>query len=51
MRLSHLDDRGRPRMVAVGAKPESERAAVAEGAVRMSPEAFEVVAAAFDETA
>jgi cyclic pyranopterin phosphate synthase len=32
-------------MVDVGAKPESERTAVAEGAVRMSPEAFEVVAA------
>ncbi len=45
MKLSHLDDRGRPRMVDVGAKPESERTAVAEGAVRMSPEAFEVVAA------
>lgn len=45
MKLSHLDDRGRPRMVDVGAKPESERTAVAEGAVRMSPEAFELVAA------
>ena len=45
MKLSHLDERGRPRMVDVGAKPESERTAVAEGAVRMSPEAFEVVAA------
>jgi cyclic pyranopterin phosphate synthase len=31
-------------MVDVGAKPESERTAVAEGAVRMSPEAFELVA-------
>ncbi|HEV7365633.1 MAG TPA: cyclic pyranopterin monophosphate synthase MoaC [Gemmatimonadales bacterium] len=45
MKLSHLDERGRPRMVDVGAKPESERTAVAEGAVRMSGEAFEVVAA------
>ena len=45
MKLSHLDDRGRARMVDVGAKPESERTAVAEGAVRMSPEAFEVVTA------
>jgi cyclic pyranopterin phosphate synthase len=45
MKLSHLDDRGRARMVDVGAKPESERTAVAEGAVRMSPEAFELVAA------
>ena len=45
MRLTHLDERGRARMVDVGAKPESERTAVAEGAVRMSPEAFEQVAA------
>ena len=45
VKLSHLDERGRPRMVDVGDKPESERTAVAEGAVRMSAEAFEVVAA------
>jgi cyclic pyranopterin monophosphate synthase len=32
-------------MVDVAAKPESERTAVAEGAVRMSPEAFELIAA------
>ena len=32
-------------MVDVGAKPESARTAVAEGAVRMSPAAFELVAA------
>jgi cyclic pyranopterin phosphate synthase len=32
-------------MVDVGAKPESERTAVAEGAVRMSREAFDQVAA------
>jgi cyclic pyranopterin phosphate synthase len=44
VKLSHLDERGRPRMVDVGDKPESDRTAVAEGAVRMSPEAFEVVA-------
>lgn len=43
MKLSHLDDRGRARMVDVGDKPVSERTAVAEGAVRMSPEAFELV--------
>jgi cyclic pyranopterin monophosphate synthase len=45
VRLTHLDERGRARMVDVGAKPETERTAVAEGAVRMSPEAFEQVAA------
>lgn len=45
MKLSHLDERGRARMVDVGGKPESERTAVAEGAVRMSQEAFDLVAA------
>ncbi len=45
MKLSHLDERGRARMVDVGAKPESERTAIAEGAVRMSQEAFDLVAA------
>ncbi|HEY7636440.1 MAG TPA: cyclic pyranopterin monophosphate synthase MoaC [Gemmatimonadales bacterium] len=44
MKLSHLDERGRARMVDVGGKPESERTAVAEGAVRMSREAFDLVA-------
>ena len=44
MKLTHLDERGRARMVDVSAKPESQRTAVAEGAVRMSREAFELVA-------
>jgi len=43
--LSHLDELGRARMVDVGEKPPSERTAVAEGAVRMSREAFDQVAA------
>ena len=45
MKLSHLDERGRARMVDVGRKPQSERTAVAEGVVRMSREAFDLVAA------
>jgi cyclic pyranopterin phosphate synthase len=45
MKLSHLDEQGRARMVDVSDKPVSERVAVAEGAVRMSREAFEQVAA------
>jgi cyclic pyranopterin monophosphate synthase len=45
VKLTHLDELGRARMVDVGDKPVSERTAVAEGAVRMSPEAFEQVAA------
>ena len=45
MKLTHLDERGRAQMVDVGNKPVSERTAVAEGAVRMSREAFDLVAA------
>ncbi len=44
MKLTHLDERGRARMVDVGGKPESVRTAVAEGVVRMSIEAFDLVA-------
>jgi cyclic pyranopterin monophosphate synthase len=40
VKLTHVDDSGRARMVDVGPKPESERTAVAEGAVKMSREAF-----------
>ena len=45
MKLTHLDELGRARMVDVGEKPVSERTAIAEGAVRMSREAFDEVAA------
>jgi cyclic pyranopterin phosphate synthase len=45
VKLSHLDEASRARMVDVGGKPESERAATAEGMVRMSREAYEQVAA------
>ena len=44
MKLSHLDERGGARMVDVGGKPVTERTAEADGAVRMSHEAFELVA-------
>ena len=43
--LSHVDDDGRARMVDVGAKPVTARQAVAEGAIRMSKEAFQLVKA------
>jgi cyclic pyranopterin phosphate synthase len=36
--FSHLDERGRARMVDVGAKPVSDRRAVARAVVRMDPE-------------
>jgi cyclic pyranopterin phosphate synthase len=45
VRLTHLDEAGRARMVDVGDKAESRRTAVAEGRVRMSAEAFEAVRA------
>lgn len=45
MKLSHLDERGRARMVDVGGKPEVNRTAVAQGVVRMSREAFDLIAA------
>lgn len=44
MALTHLDESGRARMVDVGLKPESTRTATAEGAIRMSVEAFRQVA-------
>jgi cyclic pyranopterin phosphate synthase len=37
-RLTHLDERGRARMVGVGHKPAVGRRAVAEALVRMAPE-------------
>ncbi|MEO8138108.1 MAG: cyclic pyranopterin monophosphate synthase MoaC [Gemmatimonadota bacterium] len=43
MSLSHVDDSGRAKMVDVAGKPVSRRTAVAEGWVRMSPEAFALV--------
>lgn len=45
MKLSHVDQQGRARMVDVGAKPVTARTASAEGAVRMSRAAYELVAA------
>lgn len=43
--LSHVDDDGRARMVDVGSKPVTARQATAEGAIRMSREAFQLVKA------
>ena len=44
MKLSHLDEAGRARMVDVGDKPLMDRTAVATGTIRMSPDAFRQVA-------
>jgi len=43
VRLTHTDEQGAARMVDVGGKPVSARAAVAAGRVRMSAEAFALV--------
>ncbi|HJW22977.1 MAG TPA: cyclic pyranopterin monophosphate synthase MoaC [Candidatus Limnocylindrales bacterium] len=42
-RLTHVDRSGRPRMVDVGGKPVTERRAVAEAFVAMSPETLSLV--------
>jgi len=44
VKLTHVDEHGEARMVDVGGKPVSERTANAEGAVRMSRAAFDLVA-------
>ncbi len=43
MKLSHVDQSGRPRMVDVGQKPESTRTARAAGSIRMSLDACALV--------
>ncbi|MFN8447939.1 MAG: cyclic pyranopterin monophosphate synthase MoaC [Anaerolineae bacterium] len=43
--LTHLDEQGRARMVDVGAKPDSERIAVAAGAVYVEPETLRLIRA------
>ena len=42
--LTHLGDDGRARMIDVGAKPTSERRAVARARLRMAPETARAVA-------
>src|SRR6266513_4919725 len=44
MKLSHLDQAGRARMVDVGDKPMMDRSAIATGTIRMSADAFRQVA-------
>lgn len=43
MSLTHLDESGAARMVDVGGKPETARAATAEGRIRMSAAAIEAI--------
>lgn len=44
-KLTHLDAAGRARMVDVGAKPDSERLAVAKGEVHMRKETLDLIRA------
>ena len=41
--FTHLDERGRPRMVDVGGKEVTRRTAVAEGRIRMHPETLAAI--------
>lgn len=41
--LTHIDPQGNPQMVDVSGKPDTQRLAVAEGWIRMSPHAFEAI--------
>jgi cyclic pyranopterin monophosphate synthase len=42
-RLTHIDEHGAARMVDVGAKPETERVAVAGGSVFMKPDTLRLI--------
>jgi cyclic pyranopterin phosphate synthase len=44
-KLTHLDEQGRAHMVDVGAKPDTERVAVARGEVHMKKETFDLIRA------
>jgi cyclic pyranopterin phosphate synthase len=42
-KLTHLDESGQARMVDVGAKPETDRVAVARSAVELRPETLDLI--------
>ena len=44
-KLTHLDDSGRAHMVDVGAKPDTERVAVARGEIKMKKATFDLISA------
>ena len=44
-KLTHLDERGRARMVDVGAKPVTDRVAIARGHVEMKPATLRLITA------
>ncbi len=42
-KLTHVDKAGRPRMVNIGAKADTDRIAIAKGLVKMQPETFKLI--------
>ncbi len=42
-KLTHVDASGRPRMVDIGAKADTDRVAIAKGLVRMQPATFKLI--------
>ena len=42
-KLTHIDEAGRPKMVDVSAKPDTQREAITRGTVRMKPETLELI--------
>ena len=42
-KLTHLDENGRARMVDVGAKPDTDRTAIAKGEVQMKKETLDLI--------
>lgn len=44
-KLTHLDDQGRAHMVDVGAKPDTQRTAIAGGEIKMRLETFQMIQA------
>ena len=42
-KFSHIDEKGRAKMVDIGAKPVQERTAVAEGFIRLQPETIALI--------
>lgn len=43
VKLTHIDDEGKAKMVDISAKRKTKREAIATGTIRMSPEAYRIV--------
>ncbi len=47
--LSHLDDQGNAKMVDVGDKPDTQREAIVQGRIRMSPETLDMIQSGYSK--